>query len=85
MKQILILVAIVSQLSKSFSIPLEIFADEMGEFFEGDMELSSDQIRMLERSTKAGILLEGLKWPRVNGSVFVPYEFRSESLYCKFS
>lgn len=85
MKRLLILISIIAQLNgASFGFPIEPSPEEMGGFFEGDMELTLEQTRSLRRNSRAGILLERLKWPRSpNGIVMVPFEIESESLYCK--
>lgn len=85
MERFLILISIIAQLSgASFGFPMEVSPEEMGDFFEGDMDLSLEQTSFLQGNSRAGVLLETLRWPSSpNGIVSVPYQFQSGSLYCE--
>jgi hypothetical protein len=90
MAKIVILIFLMFQSTKlGIGIPIETSETELSEnesYFEGDMELNSEQIKLLKMNARSGLINDRYRWEKnLKGIIVVPYTFQPGNPYSKNS
>lgn len=71
-------------INKDIDLKSERSPEEWGDHFQGDLELSEQQLSNLKRGAKTGIIDARYKWIKgSNGKVVIPYIINADSGYSK--
>lgn len=86
MKQVAVLILLMVHSTKlGYGFPIEVSPEEIGGYYEGDMQLSEEQMRLLQTNSRSGIIFEQYRWPKSRGLVMVPFKYQNGSNYSELS